>query len=350
MNRKEFLIDFAYFVCWIAIVYVGFKFLLPIFLPFVFGYLFTVASRKITKNRNTIVLIIFYLTVGLLLVFFGVWFVGKLGSYISRIPDIYRNVVEPYINSVYETLINMNDDLDFPYLSEIVDSGLSALRSVLLSVGSGAAGTISKGIMEIPSLLFSILVFVISSFFFTADYDHVRRFMESSFGSVMDFFREKLSAVLLGYVKIIGITYLELTVGLMILGIKRFYLLAAGIAIVDILPILGCGTILVPWGIISLLNGDIFLGVGILVMHIVIYFVRQYIEPKIVAGNLGIPSILSLISMVVGLRLFGFAGMFGLPLIASYYFYKHPEKTAYLEEKTEEPQEAVTEETPIKPE
>lgn len=324
-EKKQFLIDFAYAVCWIAIVYVGFKYLLPIFLPFLFGYIFTVASRKITQDRSTVVLIIFYIVLGTVLVFAGVWLVNVFGGYISKIPALYRNVFEPYINEVYDSLRSLNDNLDFPYLNEIVDSGLNAVRTVLLSAGSSAASGISKGIMEIPSLLFSILVFVISSFFFTADYDHVRVFMEKNFGSIMDFIREKLTAVLLGYVKIIFVTFVELTIGLMILRVRRFIFVAAGIAIVDILPILGCGTILIPWAIFSLIRGDYFLGIGIIVVHVIIYFVRQYLEPKIVAGNLGIPSILSLICMVVGLRLFGFAGMIGLPLIASYYFYLHPE-------------------------
>ena len=328
-SKKEFIVNFVYLLCWIGIIYAGFTYLLPILLPFVFGFLFTVASRKITKNKNTIVLIAMYAVLGVLLVFTGIWLVGKIGGFVTNIPTLYRNVLKPFIDEAYNSLISLNLPVNFPYINDIITSGLSAIRNALLSAGSSAAGAISKVILEIPSLLFSILIFVISSFFFTADYDHVIMVVDKYCGTLFTFIREKLAKVLSGYVLIIGITFVELTIGLMILGVSYFPLIAAGTALLDILPILGCGTVLIPWAVLSLIQKKIGLGVGLLVLHVIIYLVRQYIEPKIVASNLEIPPILSLLSMVVGLRMFGFAGMLGMPLLASYFIYTHPH---FLEE------------------
>ncbi len=322
--KKDFIVNFAYILCWMFIIYAGFTYLLPIFMPFLIGFLFTVFSRKITKNQNTIVLIAMYAVLGVILVFAGIWLVGKLSSFVAAIPGLYRNIIEPFINDAYDTFSKASSQIDFPYITEIISSGLGAIRSALLSVGSTLAGAISKKILEIPSLLSSILIFIISSFFFTADYDNVVAFVNRHAGSLLTFISEKLAKVLFGYLKIMGITFVELFIGLMILGVSYFPFVAAGTALLDILPVLGCGFVLVPWALLSFVQGRIGRGIGLLIVHIIIYMVRQYIEPKIVASNLEIPPILSLMSMVIGLRLFGFAGMLGMPLVASYYVYSHP--------------------------
>lgn len=324
-NKKKFLIDFSYLVSWILIIYVSFRYMLPIFLPFIFGFMFSVAARKITKNQNMIVLIGMYVICGILLVFLVIWIVNIIGGYISGIPTLYRNTIEPFINDVYDAFVALNKRIDFPYLNEILSSGFTAIRNVLLSVGSKAASAISKGLLEIPSIIVSLLIFIISSFFFTADYDHVIAFAEKHFSMPLHFIREKLWAVLTGYGKIIGITFVELTIGLLLIGIPNFVLVAAGIAVLDILPVLGCGTVLVPWILITLVQRNFGRGFSLLALHVIIYMVRQYIEPKIVASKLEIPPIISLMSMAIGLKLFGFVGVMGMPLVASYYLYSHPE-------------------------
>ena len=102
--------------------------------------------------------------------------------------------------------------------------------------------------------------------------------------------------------------------GFSILGVEYSLLLAVITAIIDVLPILGTGTVLIPWGIISLFQGNFVLGIGILVLYGVITLVRQIIEPKIVGDYIGLYPLVSLICMYVGLRLFGIVGLFLLPI------------------------------------
>lgn len=85
-------------------------------------------------------------------------------------------------------------------------------------------------------------------------------------------------------------------------------------AIIDIVPVLGTGTVLVPWLLFSFLVGDTGLGIGLLVMYVVITVVRQVIEPKLVAGQLGLPAFVTVIAMFLGVKLFGFIGLFLLPM------------------------------------
>ena len=91
-------------------------------------------------------------------------------------------------------------------------------------------------------------------------------------------------------------------------------LIAAGIAIVDILPVLGTGSIVAPWAVISFFQGDIAMGIALLVMWIVISVIRQYIEPKLVGKQIGLNPVLTLTGMYVGLKVFGALGMFGVPI------------------------------------
>ena len=109
----------------------------------------------------------------------------------------------------------------------------------------------------------------------------------------------------------------ELAVGISILGVKHAVLIAAVIAVFDILPMLGTGGIIIPWGIISLVTGNVFVGIGLLVLYVVITVVRNIVEPKIVGGQLGLHPIVTLACMFTGLQLCGIIGLFGFPIMLS---------------------------------
>ena len=111
------------------------------------------------------------------------------------------------------------------------------------------------------------------------------------------------------------ITFAILSLGLGIMGIDSFIFVAAIIAVVDLLPVLGTGTVLIPWAIIEMVvNQRILLAVGIILLYIVITITRNFLEPKIVGEQMGLHPLITLISLFCGLRLFGIIGMFGLPI------------------------------------
>ncbi len=89
------------------------------------------------------------------------------------------------------------------------------------------------------------------------------------------------------------------------------------VAIIDILPILGTGAILLPWSIIAFILGNYKIGIGILLLYIVITAVRQTIEPKIVGQQIGLHPIVTLLLMYVGAQLMGVLGLLLLPIIAT---------------------------------
>ena len=119
---------------------------------------------------------------------------------------------------------------------------------------------------------------------------------------------------------IFGITFIELALGFAFLGIPHGIFLAALIAVVDILPVLGTGTVLVPWGFITLFLGDYGLGIGILLLYLVITIVRNTIEPKLVGKQIGLHPVVTFAGMLLGLKYFGFLGMFGIPLFLAFLY------------------------------
>jgi len=119
---------------------------------------------------------------------------------------------------------------------------------------------------------------------------------------------------------IMCITFSELFLGFSILslmGIMKnsyFAIIALVIAVFDILPVAGSGGILIPWALFSLIYGNYKQAVGLIIMYIIITVIRQYIEPKIVGTSLGVHPIVTLMGLYFGLKLFGFIGMFIVPL------------------------------------
>ena len=112
-------------------------------------------------------------------------------------------------------------------------------------------------------------------------------------------------------ISVIGL-YLLKVIGM---DIKYPLLIALAIGFVDALPILGSGTVMVPWAIISALNGDLKLGISIIVLWIIMSVVRQFLEPKIVSGKIGIHPIFTLIAMYTGFKLIGVMGMLVGPIV-----------------------------------
>ena len=119
------------------------------------------------------------------------------------------------------------------------------------------------------------------------------------------------------YVLLLFLTFCQLFVGFSIIGIQYPLLIALLVALVDILPILGVGTVLIPWSIIEILFvKDAFTGVGLLILYAIVSIIRQVTEPKVVAGSLGLDPLLTIIVIYAGLKLFGIFGMILGPMAA----------------------------------
>lgn len=128
-----------------------------------------------------------------------------------------------------------------------------------------------------------------------------------------------LGSYLKAEIILIVIAFVQVFIGLYIfkwlgLNIEYPFLAALGIGFIDALPILGSGTVMIPWAFISAINGDITLAISLLILYIIISIVRQFIEPKIVSKQIGIHPIFTLIAMYTGFKLIGILGLLVGPI------------------------------------
>jgi len=126
--------------------------------------------------------------------------------------------------------------------------------------------------------------------------------------------RTAVLAYLKSYSIMFCLTFVELWIGFLILKVPYTLGLAFGIAVFDLMPILGVGGILLPWGFIALVMGNLPMGIGVIVLYLVIAAVRNAVEPRIVGKHIGLHPLATLVAMVVGLKLAGLVGMLLLPI------------------------------------
>ena len=139
--------------------------------------------------------------------------------------------------------------------------------------------------------------------------------------------RAELSGAGTAYIKtqviLIGLISLTCALGLLILKNPYALLIGVLIGVFDVFPLLGSVMILVPWAVLCFIRGRVFAGAVLLTLYGICQFFREYLEPKLLGGKMGISPVCSLMAISVGYELFGipglFLGPFGLVLIRSLY-------------------------------
>ena len=199
-------------------------------------------------------------------------------------------------------------------LSQQLTNAVARLSQWVTDLAVGLLGAM-------PSVLLFLLVSIISCFYFAVEHRTVCRVIG---GLIPARFRGRdwrhragvaLRRYLRAYVLLFLLTLAELLIGFLLLRVHYAFLLALVTAVLDILPVLGVGTVLVPYAVLSLVTGHTGLGVGLLILYGVITVVRQVVEPRLVGKSLGLHPILMLVSFYAGFKLFGVAGVFVGPLL-----------------------------------
>ena len=335
-KQRDFLISVAYWAIIIAAVYLSLEYLLPVSMPFVFGILVAWLVIRISNmvhctNRVLRVCMTFviYGIIGLLITLLISKGVSFLSDVIRLIPHVYETKLAPFIALVYDWCAKSIQQLDPAIsgtLSMLLESGYSALKNLISFLSTSAVSLVSSIATGVPNLVLSLLAMIFSTVFVVGDYEQIRTFNQKhipeSIRKVVTLVRiyltDTLFVVIRSYVLIMLLTFGELSILFSVFGIPNAFAKAALIAVFDVMPILGTGGIMIPWFVISFALGHTALGLKLLVIYAIVTVVRNYVEPKIVGAQLGLHSIITLVSMFVGLRLFGFWGLFGLPVGISF--------------------------------
>ena len=202
------------------------------------------------------------------------------------------------------------------YLGDTLKGAISSLLSTLVDILTATA-------TRIPGVLFFILVTLIAAIYFSIDIERinsfVHRILPKRLGGALVRLKDSFLRVGVRYVRsyltLMSITFVIMLIGFLIMRIKNALFLALVISMLDVLPLIGVGTMLVPWSIFQLLFGSPMIGVGLIVLLIVHEITRQFAEPRIVGKSLGLHPIVSLVLLYVGYSVFGFFGLLITPLV-----------------------------------
>lgn len=320
----------------ICAVVLGAIFLGVYFWPFLVAIIFAIVLERsinfIVKKTKvprkavaTTLVIVVYLLMGILAYLIISSLVREAIGLSSNLPELYEQLKTNY-TGMYQDVTKMLSDLPETVSSSVYKTGLELLENI-----TKLAGNILKWIIDfvlaLPDIMIYVVVTFLATLFLVTDRRTITRYAEELLPNKTF---KKLSAVVSGCFKTLGkylksqcvlicITFIELFISFLILKQPYPLTLAVVVAIVDALPILGTGTVLIPWAIYSAVTGNLSLGIGLMVAYIVITIVRQLIEPKIVSDNLGIHPFVTLIAMYVGFKIFGLFGLIIGPVVMVIY-------------------------------
>lgn len=271
-KKKRFIVNLIYCGLIALLVYViityGLAFLAPFLLAFLIAYALQIPTRYISRKTRLphkpvalLLVLLFYSTVGLLAALLSIRIVTFTIDKASALPTVYSTEIEPVLSAIFfeieQTLFKMDPAL-VAAIDDMFSQFVQSLGELVTNLSVQAVSILSGYATSLPGLFIRMILMIISTFF-----------------------------------------------------------IALIISIFDILPVLGTGGIMLPWMILTALQGNYSLAIGLLVVYIVITIIRNILEPKIVGSQIGLHPIVTLASIFVGAQLFGVLGIFGFPILLS---------------------------------
>ena len=313
----------------VLFIYVGIR-LFVFFMPFVVGWFIAYITSpgvewlerrlKLVKKLGSALIIIVVLA-GVISLF---WFIGsqlweEIASLVRDMPSMYEDLekgldtIGENMQGFFEMLPKGIQDGWFMFAGNL-DIMMGDIMGRLSDPAVTAAGNFAK---RIPSVLIALIVTFISAYFFIAERQDVirwaKRVAPDPIVKRMSMVVSNLKCAVGGYFKaqfkIMGVVFVILLVGFVILGINFNFLLAFLIAFLDFLPFFGTGTALIPWAAYKFMVGDYRMMAGLLILYGVSQLVRQLIQPKFVGDSIGMKPLPTLVFLYAGYRLGSVFGM-----------------------------------------
>ena len=348
-KKRAFLINLAFFLAVFGIVYFLICYALPWMMPFLFAYfvafmaepLVGFMTKKLHFKRGfaspVALLILFALFSWLLIVIFS-RLAYETSTFLDNWSSLYALISEKLLEfgKLLETQFSLLPPYVADYVEKIVQSVIDVLPSLLGTISMPIMSALTAIAMRLPSILILSLVILASCLLFSVDFHGLRAFLQlqvpsfaqGAVAEAISFFKLTVVRFIRAYCIICLVTFFELEIGFLLIGVDYSMTLATIIALVDILPILGCGTVLIPWGIIAILFGNIRLGISLLILCAFITTVRQVLEPRVVGNTIGLHPIAALLAIYTGFNFFGIFGMFMVPILLI--VLKHLQDEGYL--------------------
>ena len=360
-KRRAFIINVVFTAIVIGLFLIIFKYAFWLIFPFVFSFIIAMVLQRPVKFlaektplkrglAGTLCVMSLLAVLSVLVGGIGVKLAGEIRGFVAYLTEQVNNLpelvetVKAWLLDVVRVLPDSLEEIATTKINEFSIDGLlqSSTSEAPNAQGGGLGGAVGSlfsllktplsgawsAVKQVPSLLVATIVTIVSCCFMTADYETITSFILRQFPEEkgQNLLRsKKLIVKSLGklgkaYFFIILITTTELLIGLgflKLIGVfsgKYILIIAIVTALIDIVPVLGTGTVLLPWALFNLISGKVGLGIGLLVLYAIITVIRQVIEPKIVAGQFDLPAVVTIMSMYIGIKVLGPLGIFLLPI------------------------------------
>ncbi len=303
---------------------------LVFFAPFVAGWIIAMIANplvrffeeklKIRRKAGTAFVIVAVIALVILAGYLiGAKIVQEMVGLVNELPNMWNSMESDFVT------IGKNLDVLYKRFPEGVREAIENVGvemegyvgSLVSRVGTPTIAAVGNFAKHLPTVIIGIVMCLLSSYFFVAEREYITENLKKKmpeslmyhFTLIVRSFKKAVGGYFKAQLKIEIWMYLLLVIGLSILKVEYVLFIALLIAILDLLPVFGTGTILIPWAVIKILSADYKMAVGLLIIWCGGQLVRQLIQPKIVGDSIGVPSIPTLFLLFIGYK---FAGVFGM--------------------------------------
>lgn len=337
--KNTIIKNFGLIVCiiglWFSIKYIG-----SLFMPFIIAYCLSLLlfplynllnqSYKIPSSISGIICIFGLFGIIYMLGFRIIYQLIQEAKILSQNFPYYMQSVTDTINNLIGLINGLKYNFFnilgiFPdYIQNSLVQILYNFQEVVINFVSEFVSEISvEGIKNIPNLITNTIICIISSYLFLTDKKEIEKFLrtqlsENTFNKI-SIIKNTTGKAVIGYLKaqliIMGIIMIVCFIGLMFVKVPYSFLIAFIIGIIDALPIFGSGAILLPWAVYNIIIKNYSMAIGLLIIYLAIFIIRQVVEPKILGKQIGLHPLATLMSVYIGFKLMGLMGLILAPII-----------------------------------
>lgn len=335
MTEQRFFRTVLYIAVFCILTVLLFRFLLPVFFPFLIAFLLAQLAEpaivRLTQRlphtvSAVLVMTILFFFLGVLLLLLIQLCIFGLTRLSVRLPGLLSQL-QPTLEILRTELLRLASRVPDGFgiaLTNWVNQLFSDTSSLLGQASDLAVSLATAAVSRIPGIFLFLITAIVASYMLASQREIILQWMrlripatwQTKSRNVWTHLRTGLMGWFRAEVRMIGIVFLLVVIGLFLMGISHPLLIGALISLVDALPVFGTGTVLIPWSIVALLQGNVSRGTFLVLLYCGTAALRTVLEPRLVGKQIGLHPLLTLLSMYAGFQLFGLGGMIFLPIIS----------------------------------
>ncbi len=358
VSYKSLIRRLLVFAAILLALFVIFKFLLPFFIPFVIALVIAMLNEPIVmllngklrvprKAASFASLLLTVSIIGLLIVAGTQKIYRELVALQDRITDYVKITSES--TSLYEYLLSLAagfgssdpangnagglEDLVKqaaawykelpPVVSNAIEETLKEIVNQLRNIVTATAGSIFNTVKSLPRIIIYVIFTILSAYFISSDKelisDFIKKLLSKRLSERFSHIRKEIFIDLWDYLKstvlLMSITFAAVLIVLSALGVEYAFLMAIIVSIGEVIPFVGTGIILIPWIFVNIAAGRYIMALGLTAIYILTIISRHVLKPRVMRSKIGIHPLLTLISMYLGIGVFGLPGIVFGPVI-----------------------------------